>query len=410
MQYQIKLIKSELYADIRLPASKSVSNRLLILNELSERKGILENLSDSDDTRVMEKALSAGSGTIDIGHAGTAMRFLTAFLSIREGEWLLTGSERMRQRPIGQLVEALREIGARIEYAGKQGYPPLRIQGGNLAGGDIRIDSSISSQYISALMMIGPALKDGLNIHLLNDVVSSSYIRLTGNLMRDLGIQVRTENNRIDVPAGIYRGRDLRVEGDWSAASYWYAILSLAGKGVVEIGGLNKGSYQGDSILPELFRPFGIKTEYTAGGIRLEKVRSTINKFEFHFGDNPDLVQTMAVLCCMLDLPFKMTGTGTLRIKETDRINALQVELKKLGYILSADDTGNWISWDGTKSASVPGEKIIQTYQDHRMAMAFVPAAIQFPGLIIEDPDVVRKSYPGFWEDIRQAGFSIENA
>ena len=408
MRYQIQLDKRELQEKITLPSSKSISNRLLILNALSEKEGRLENLSGSVDTAVLIEGLGTGEGTIDIGHAGTSMRFLAAYLSIRPGVFILTGSRRMQQRPIGKLVDALKDLGADIVYLDKTGYPPLSIKGGILDGGEINVDSSISSQYISALMMIGPALQKGLTIQLDNEIVSASYIHLTKSLMIELGIPVKFTGTRIEVPFHSYKGRDICVEGDWSAASYWYAITALADHAELEIKGLQKESNQGDSVLPELFHPLGVGTIFSEDCIRLKKIRRSIEKFEYHFGNNPDLVQTMAVLCGLLDIPFRMTGTRTLKIKETDRITALQAEMRKLGILIEADPDGAWISWDGKKTPNLPEIKQIKTYQDHRMAMAFGPAAILFPGLIIEDPDVVNKSYPGFWNDLQNAGFNIK--
>ena len=408
MQYSLAKDSKNLFGSIRLPASKSISNRLLILYALARKGGSLGNLSDSDDTTVLKKALESGQGTIDIGHAGTAMRFLTAYLCIQEGRYILTGSGRMLQRPIGELADALRGLGARIEYMGIPGFPPLSIEGTRIAGGELSADGSISSQFISALMMIGPALEMGLVIRLENEVVSSSYIHLTKNLMTELGIPVKFAGTRIEVPHQQYDGKDMQVEGDWSAAGYWYAMAALSEQADFEILGLRKESYQGDSVLPELFRPLGVDTGYQKNGIVLKRIQGSLRKFEFDFSDNPDLVQTMAVLCCLMDLPFMMRGTRTLKIKETDRIFALEQEMKKLGFLINADPLGTWISWNGEKSPEVPRIKTIKTYQDHRMALAFSPAALRFPGLVIEDPGVVNKSYPGFWEDLGSTGFSIE--
>jgi 3-phosphoshikimate 1-carboxyvinyltransferase len=408
MRYQIQLDKRELHGEITLPSSKSISNRLLILNALAEKEGRLENLSESDDTRVLVEGLGTGEGTVDIGHAGTSMRFLAAYLSIQPGEYILTGSRRMQQRPIGKLVDALKDLGAKIEYLDRTGYPPLSIRGEMLNGGEINVDSSISSQYISALMMIGPALKEGLVIRLENEVVSASYIQLTQSLMRDLGIPVKFTGTRIEVPCHNFEGKNIYVEGDWSAASYWYAIAALADHAEFEIKGLQKESLQGDSVLPVLFRQFGVDTTFTEDGIQLKTIQSSKEKFEYNFGDSPDLAQTVALVCGLLNIPFRFTGTGTLKIKETDRVVALQTEMKKLGILVDADPEGEWMSWDGNMATDLPGIKQIKTYQDHRMAMAFAPAAILFPGLIIEDPDVVKKSYPGFWNDLQNVGFNIK--
>jgi len=407
MPYQLEMDQKVLSGSVALPASKSISNRLLILNSMASQAGKLANLSDSDDTRVLQKAITSKESSIDIGHAGTAMRFLTAFLSIQEGSFELTGSQRMKQRPIGKLVDALQSLGARIEYLENPGFPPLRIYGNVLHGGEISVDSSISSQFISALMMIGSAFENGLIIHLENAIVSSSYIRLTEKLMLDLGIPVRFSGKRIEVPHCQFKGRDISIEADWSAASYWYALAVLSGEVELEIKGLKEGSYQGDSLLPELFRPFGLDTVFNTKGIVLRKIPGTLRRFEYDFSDNPDLVQTMVVLCSMLGLPFHMSGTRTLRIKETDRIRALQIEIGKLGINLEADSGGEWISWGGKKPIRIQGAKRIKTYDDHRMAMAFSIAAMRHPGLIIENPGVVHKSYPGFWRDLKTVGFRI---
>jgi 3-phosphoshikimate 1-carboxyvinyltransferase len=353
-------------------------------------------------------ALEKTGGLIDIGHAGTAMRFLLAYLSIQNGEYTLTGSERMRQRPVARLVEALLGLGARIEYLGQKGFPPLSIKGKPLEGGKITVDGSISSQYISALMMIGPALKNGLVITLENEVVSSSYIRMTGELMLEYGIGVNLSGNRIEVPPCQYAGRDLDTEADWSAAGYWYAMAALSKQCNLEVVGLNKKSCQGDSVLPGLFRPLGVDTTFTGQGIRLTRNPLTLKDFEYNFNDNPDLVQTMAVLCTLRGLPFRMSGTQTLRIKETDRIHALTLELRKLGVEIVSDPAGKWISWNGERTPESTGEISIDTYQDHRMAMAFAPAAMALSGLLINDPAVVNKSYPGFWGDLQKVGFTIE--
>ena len=406
MRYQLAAELPELIGKIRLPASKSISNRLLILNALASNPGTLSNLSDSLDTQVMLQALEGSGEKINIGHAGTAMRFLTAFLSIREGEHFLTGSDRMQHRPIRELVDTLNSLGASISYAGQDGYPPLLIRGRSLAGGEIAIDSSISSQYISALMMIAPVLRKGLTIHLQNEVVSSSYIRLTRDLMLALDIPVSFLGDTIMVPHHEIKGRDILVEADWSAASYWYAMAALAEKVELEIEGLFEESCQGDAVLPDLFRAFGVRTEFIPGGIRLDRTDRSIHEFHFDFQDNPDLVQTLAVLCGLLDLPFRFSGTQTLKIKETDRVLALRQEMARLGILLDVDQSGRWMSWDGRRRVKRETSPVIRTYQDHRMAMAFAPAAMKLTGLIIEDPGIVRKSYPGFWEDLMAVGFS----
>ena len=407
MRYRLEKDHWDLNGRIRLPASKSISNRLLILNALAEPPGNIGNLSESDDTQVLLHALNEPAEVIDIGHAGTAMRFLTALLSIREGNHILTGSKRMQNRPIKELVDALKSLGADISYTGRKGYPPLSIRGRHLEGGEIAIDSSISSQYISALMMIGPVLSKGLKIHLQKDMVSSSYIRLTRDIMLELGIPVVFSGTTIQIPHHEISGRDILVEADWSAASYWYAMAALAKRVELEIEGLFAESYQGDAVLPELFLGFGVQTEYIAGGIKLKKTERTIRTLSYDFRENPDLVQTMVVLCGLLDIPFQFSGTQTLKIKETDRVLALRQEMARLGIILEVDQHGSWIRWDGSSRVAQGSIPLILTYQDHRMAMAFAPAAMKLPGLIVEDPMVVHKSYPNFWNDLEAVGFTF---
>ncbi len=407
MRYRLEKDHPELLGRVRLPASKSISNRLLILNALAKPPGTLSNLSESDDTQVLLNALEGSEEVIDIGHAGTAMRFLTALLSIREGYHILTGSERMQNRPIKELVNALQSLGADISYTGKMGYPPLSIHGRLLEGGEIAIDSSISSQYISALMMIGPVLRKGLKIRLQKDMVSSSYIRLTRDIMLELGIPVVFSGSTIQIPHHEIRGKDILVESDWSAASYWYAMAALAEKVELELEGLFAKSLQGDALLPELFLGFGVQTDYISGKIMLKKTKRTIRNLSHDFRENPDLVQTMVVLCGLLDIPFQFSGTKTLKIKETDRVLALRQEMARLGIQLEVDQDGNWIRWDGRSRVGRETPPVILTYQDHRMAMAFAPAAMKLSGLTIEDPMVVHKSYPIFWEDLRAVGFTL---
>ena len=407
MRYQLARLNSDISGDIELPASKSISNRLLILDSLASGKGELKNLSDSDDTRILLDALESDDPEVNVGHAGTAMRFLTAYFSIGNRERILSGSARMQNRPIGRLVDALKSMGAQISYTGKEGYPPLRIRGEKLSGGRINIDSSISSQFISALMMVGPSLERGLVIRLENEVVSSSYISLTANLMNEYGIGVHFSGNTIRIPHAEYPAISHTVEADWSAASYWYAMVAMSPGADLKLSGLKQGSYQGDSVLPGMFLQFGVETKFSAEGIRLKRVVSPDTAFEFDFRDNPDLAQTMVVLCTMTGRPFHFSGTQTLQIKETDRIAALGNELRKLGIQISFDPGGKWISWDGCREEPDSPRVTVKTYQDHRMAMAFAPAAIRFPGLVIEDAEVVSKSYPGFWSDLARVGFEI---
>jgi hypothetical protein BACCOPRO_02477 len=389
-----------------LPASKSISNRVLLLNELCGNAAPIENLSECDDSQVMQNALSENGETIDIHGAGTAMRFLTAYFAIARGKHLLTGSERMRQRPIAPLVEALRSIGASIDYAGEEGFPPLHITGGDLEGGNISLPGDISSQYISALLMIAPRTRRGIDLTLTGKITSRPYIDMTVSLLRLYGATVTAEGNRLTVAPGNYQALPMRIEADWTAASYWYQIAALHPHAEIELPGLHRESLQGDARIAELFEPLGIRTRPSAEGIVLTRGELSTARIEYDLTDQPDLAQTLVATCALLGLPFRFTGLQSLRIKETDRITALKNELKKLGCLI-ADRDSSILEWNGERCAPQP-DPIIDTYDDHRMAMAFAPAAIRFPELGIRHPEVVGKSYPKFWDHLQKAGFFIE--
>lgn len=398
---------SSIKTSVRLPASKSISNRALIINALGKGTFTPSNLSDCDDTRVMVKALTDGSKMIDILAAGTAMRFLTAYLSVTPGERTITGTARMQQRPIRILVNALRELGADVEYTGNEGFPPLRIKGTELSQNEIMLEGNVSSQYISALLMIGPALKNGLTLQLSGEIISRPYIDLTLQLMKDFGAQASwISPNSIAVAPQLYKSIPFTIESDWSAASYWYQMAALSEDPEIELEGLFENSYQGDSRGTEVFAQLGIQTEFTQQGIKLIKKGELPEKLEEDFIDIPDLAQTFVVTCALLNIPFRFTGLQSLRIKETDRISALRTELKKLGYLIE-EENGSVMMWNGERCEPevVP---VIQTYEDHRMAMAFAPASLHFPNLQIAEPQVVSKSYPGYWKDLMRAGFKVE--
>ena len=401
-------------ATIQLPASKSISNRALIINALG--KGIYppENLSDCDDTQVMIKALTEGKETIDIMAAGTAMRFLTAYLSATSGERIITGTARMQQRPIQILVNALRELGAEIEYTHNEGYPPLRIKGAELKGNEITLKGNVSSQYISALLMIGPVLKDGLTLHLTGEIISRPYINLTLQLMKEFGADAAwSSESSITVRPGQYEDIPFTVESDWSGASYWYQMVALSqdskeepAKTEVELLGLFPRSYQGDSRGTEIFAKLGVRTTYTDRGVVLTKTGTPVARLEEDLVDIPDLAQTFVVTCCLMNIPFRFSGLQSLKIKETDRIQALITELHKLGYVVKSEQDSILI-WNGER-CEPEASPVIATYEDHRMAMAFAPAALLVPSVQIAEPQVVSKSYPGYWKDLKQAGFNIE--
>ncbi|OJV42914.1 MAG: 3-phosphoshikimate 1-carboxyvinyltransferase [Bacteroidales bacterium 36-12] len=391
--------------EINLPASKSISNRALILNALAYSPYDIQNLSDCDDTNVMISALDSNDTTFDVGAAGTSMRFLTAFLSKTVGEWIITGSERMKERPIKLLVNALNSLGAKIEYIENEGYPPLKIFGSALTGGEITMNGGVSSQYISALMMIAPYMQNGLKINLEGEVISIPYIQMTSNMMKEFGVNVSFENNIIDIKPQIYTPIKYKVESDWSAASYWYEILSIIGNGRVFLKGLRKDSYQGDSKIADLFIQLGVNTVYHEDGVELTANQNQCEYFEYDFINQPDLAQTLAVTCCVKNIPFYFKGVQSLKIKETDRIAALINELRKAGYILKEPEHGS-LMWDGeTEQVNSKEAPVFQTYHDHRMAMAFAPIAL-VRSIIIENPEVVTKSYPSFWDDLEKLGKS----
>lgn len=387
---------------INLPASKSICNRVLLMNALSARPQEVRNLSDCDDTQAMQRALSdmrSGKTVFDIGAAGTAMRFLAALLAGTPGEWILTGSARMKQRPIRILVDALNSLGADIAYLEADGFPPLRIRGKVLQGGSLALDGSVSSQYISALMMVAPCMRDGLQMELRGNLVSRSYVDMTASLMRTFGAELQVDYPHIAVGTKPYSPAVFTVENDWSAASYWYEWLAVAGEGSIFLPHLYADSLQGDSHVADIFRPLGVETKYMAEGVQITASGRYVPSFAYDFVNQPDLAQTVAVACCLCGIPFKFNGLQTLKIKETDRIAALIAELGKLGFVLQETNVGE-LSWDGAR-VPVAEPVSIATYQDHRMAMSFAPAAMRFR-MTIEHPEVVTKSYPGFWEEKRK--------
>lgn len=415
MQYKIN---APLHLDctVKLPASKSISNRALIINALCGGTNLPSNLSECDDTDVIVRALRDMPHEIDIKASGTAMRFLTAYLAVTDsGEHILTGTERMRHRPIGVLVDALLRLGADISYVGEDGYPPLRIRGKRLEGGFLEVPGNISSQFISALLIVGPALCNGMELKLADSVISRPYIDLTLCTMRDFGAKVDwTGPDSIVVEPHPYSPTDYFIENDWSATSYWYEQMALLGDSTsgIRLTGLMDGSRQGDSVVRYLFSVLGVKTSFaiTEKGvpttISLKRHPVRLPRMEYNFINQPDLAQTFVVTCALMDIPFHFKGLSTLRIKETDRIEALKTEMRKLGYVVTSN-ADNDLIWDGSRCEAMP-EPVIDTYEDHRMAMTFAPAAIKFPGLRINNPTVVTKSYPTFWDDLRKAGYGVD--
>ncbi len=409
MDYQIFPPEEISDAQIKLPLSKSISNRVLMINALTGNCGSIGEVAKCDDTDAMRRALDSDSAEINIGAAGTAMRFLTAYFAMQEGRTVtVDGTERMRQRPIGVLVDALRECGADISYTQEEGYPPLRITGKRLTGGSITVDGSISSQYISALLMAAPLMEQGLTITLTGEPVSRPYILMTLGLMRQWGVESDFYGNTITIAPQRYSAIDFCVEADWSAASYWFEIAAFS-FGDIKLLGLEKESLQGDSRVKNLFSNFGIETEPDdEGALELNASPDITPRMVADLSDCPDLAQTVIVTCCVLNIPFRITGLSTLKIKETDRIAALCTELRKLSFVIGQPDDST-LEWEGERApvdAEVPLS--IDTYDDHRMAMAFAPVALFLPGIVIRDVEVVSKSYPDFWDHLRGIGFTLE--
>lgn len=395
---------------IALTASKSESNRALIIRALCSQSFEIHNLATAEDTCVLDNILTSSlvprpSYMFDVGAAGTTMRFLTAYLATRQGEYRLTGSARMKERPIRILVDALCQLGARIEYTGKDGYPPLTISGGKLKGGELDIDGSVSSQYLSALLLIAPVLEGGLTLTFRIPLTSRPYLVMTIKMMEHFGVKVSWQGNSVTVAQQPYQARPegYVVEADWSSASYWYAMAALSSDCDLVLTGLKEQSLQGDAIVRDLFAFFGVHTEFTGGGIRLTKKGGLPEHFAFDFSDCPDLAQTMAVVVSALGVPSLFNGLHTLKIKETDRVEALKNELKKFGTEVRSAGEGSVMIVPGT--FKVPDDPV-RTYEDHRMAMAFAPLGTIAP-VKIEEPEVVAKSYPAFWDDLKSVGYTF---
>ena len=412
MQYNI-ISPTRLNANIQLPASKSVSNRALIIYALSGGYKLPQNLSDCDDTEVIINAIRYMPEVIDIKAAGTAMRFMTAYLSVMRGTHVITGTDRMKHRPIRVLVDALRKLGADIKYVGEEGFPPLRITGRKLTGGLLEIPGNVSSQFISALLMIGPVLEEGLELRLTGNIISRPYIDLTLWMMREFGADADwSAGDTISVKPQPYKNRDYVIENDWSGASYWYEMVALSSDrdATVQLSGLMDGSKQGDSVVKYIFSLLGVKTKFETSKkeglqtVTLQRSGRCVPRLEYDFVNSPDLAQTVVVACCAKGVPFHFSGLSTLKIKETDRIEALKKELLKLGYVLK-DFNGSELVWDGTRCNPLK-QAVIDTYEDHRMALSFAPLSLQQP-IVINNPQVVTKSYPRFWDDLKSAGFEI---
>ena len=391
-----------LHGRIQITGSKSESNRMLLLQALYP-KITLDNLSNSDDTVAMKSGLESDKNMVDIGHAGTSMRFLSAYYSTLENqEKILTGSSRMQERPIGVLVDALRQLGADISYLKNEGYPPLLIKGKQLRANEVRLSANISSQYITALMLIAPSLPDGLRLYLEGKITSIPYIEMTLSLLHKIGVDAIFSGQHIQV----FPKKDITqithaVESDWSSASYYFSMVALAKEADVSLSTYKKDSLQGDRVLMDVYQHFGVKSSIENNTLALKKQTMGSTHVQLDLSDAPDIAQTIAVTCYGLGLSCSLTGLHTLKIKETDRLVALQNELSKLGATIEITDKSLHLH---KRTNPIRPNVLIETYHDHRMAMAFAPLGLLVP-IRIQDADVVTKSYPGFWKDLEQNGF-----
>ena len=405
---------SRIDAHLLLPASKSMVNRWQILMRLCGQQAVLPPFAVCDDTQRMNVALASSDALIDVGNAGTCLRFLAAYLAARPGVHIIDGSQGLRRRPIGHLVEALRHFGAEISYVEAEGYAPLKIVGKRLSGGEITMPGTVSSQFISALLLIAPTMEQGLHLHLSSPPVSKPYIDLTISMMEAFGVNVRwldSETELLVEPAS-YTAVDYPLESDWTAASYWYELLTLLSQPDcrVALEGLHFNSPQGDDMVKYLFHTFGIKTKGGRGGIVLTPPlvmadHGVLPPFDFDFTHYPDLVPAVVCTCIGVGRQFHFVGLESLHTKESDRIEALQAETRKLGFVLESPSSGELL-WNGSRCK--PTHEPIDTHSDHRMAMAFAPLAVKFPGLKISNPEVVSKSYPAFWQHLEQVGFALK--
>lgn len=407
---QLSYNNQSINISVNLPGSKSISNRLLILKEVMGLNVTIDNLSTAEDTVDLIKALdiirNKKQELIDIGHAGTDMRFLTALLSVTEGTWILTGSERMKQRPIKPLADALKQLGADISYEDTEGFPPLKITGKQLSESKVEVDGSISSQFISALLLIAPSFENGLTIDVKGEIVSWPYIQMTLDFLSEFGLNVSTVNQTIFVSKStkiaVALPSKLTVESDWSSASYWYSIVALGKNAQVSLNTLSRSSSQGDSVLREIYKNLGVDSAFQNGELILTQNNNVPSYFEYDFANCPDIAQTIAVTCLGLKITCSLTGLSTLKHKETDRILALKNELEKCGATVETTSTSLSI----TSYKTLPEAISIETYNDHRMAMSFAPLSLIHNNISIQNPEVVKKSYPEFWSHLQKVGIS----
>lgn len=403
MKYRVTKQDKSLKGTIQLEGSKSITNRVVIIKALCPDFFEINNFSVSDDSMTLINLMDADDKVLDCGDAGSTFRFLTALMSIHEVEVILTGSESLLKRPIAPLVDALRSLGADIRYLGYEGHAPILVRGTKLEGNRVEVDATVSSQFISALLMIAPILKDGLLIRMKGDIVSKPYIQMTLSVMKHFGIHYEWTQSVVSVPHQDYVGRKFNVEGDWTSASYYYAMAALADEVDLKLMGLNKISFQGDAVIANVMRGFGVETTFIEGGVHLTKLDRGVPPVEYDFKECPDLAQTILACAAAKGISLKARGLDTLPHKETDRVEAMSKELAKFDVNLTPLGT----TWNLAGSAAAETPVTVKTYNDHRMALSFVPMAMKFGEVVIEDPEVVTKSYPGFWEDVQSLGFKI---
>ena len=407
MKTRIQIDQKIINGALQLSGSKSISNRLLIIQALSGSINSIDNCSTSEDTCVLQKALSSNSSIIDIGLAGTAMRFLSAYYASRKSDVILTGSTRMKQRPIGVLVDALRLLGADISYTEKEGFPPLKIKGKPLEGGVVSMNASVSSQFITALLLISPSLKKGVQIQLSSDVLSKPYIDMTLTLMKQQGVASTWEGNRIIVPSGTYKNEIIEVESDWSSISYLFEIMALSSAGEIMVSKVDEISVQGDQKVMEFYKLFGVESSIEKGVLKLRKVEGFVQeeKIEIDCKGTPDIAQTLAATACGLGVAIKLTGLNNLPLKETNRLLALKIELEKCGAEVVITNNETLEVFPLKEFPKIDLE--FETYHDHRMAMCLAPLALKAKSVLIDDLEVVNKSYKTYWEDLEKLSFNL---
>lgn len=404
---------------LKISGSKSISNRVLIMSELSEEETDqinFSNLSEADDTTRMVFYLNQIKTcsnqnlplVINAENAGTVMRFLASFLSVKDGNWLLTGSERMLKRPIGILISSLQDLGSEISYAAENNYPPLLIKGGKLSGGELDMDASVSSQFITSLMLISPLMKKGLTIRFAERPVSLPYIEMTKRLMQIFNINIQLEDTFVKINPSKYQIKELKIEPDWSSASYWYETAALAESSDIFLKGFKKDSVQGDSCVWEIFNELGVRTSFDNDGISISSSHKNTHHFKFNFTDAPDLVPAVLTTCAAKKIKATINGVEHLKHKESDRMQALTNELAKIGAIISSKDGTYHLNFD--ESISIEKKLVFKTYKDHRLAMCFSPLVLIFDNITIKDKDVVEKSYPAFWNDLKKLKFVRVNS